>query len=473
MSCLVIVWHNYKIERLLYSIIEEDLVAYQIAANLETAMVNQKGFVTYYFLDGDPGWLKQLGEHRQIFRERLKDAELLSQSREEKEILAAINQQYWQYVTLKDQVIDFYKSGEREQGLQLHKTVRNMFSTILEECERYKTINTLKMKQASLSSYIEARRLRIIAGVLVLSISSLSLLLVMILARRILDPLRRMMLDSNWATSDSPPRDEVKTLDQNIKGLLHDVGQKSSKLEESRQHLKQSEKMALVGKLAAGMAHSIRNPLTSVKMRLFSLNRTVEFTENQREDFQVITEEIQHIDTLVQNFLEFSRPPKLKFQRVSPSVVVDLALQLLEHRLKSYNVEVTVDRHQQLPEIDGDPEQLKEVIANLIINACEAMNGGGTIRIEEEDRLSDDRGRVLMLKLQDNGPGIQSTILEKIFQPFFTTKDEGTGLGLSIASRIIEEHNGYLECSSEVGKGTLFTINFVINGDGFEKDTNC
>ena len=111
-----------------------------------------------------------------------------------------------------------------------------------------------------------------------------------------------------------------------------------SELAKSREHLLQAEKMAMVGKLAAGMAHSIRNPFTSVKMRLFSMGRTLQMTLAQKEDFEVISEEIRHIDTIVQNFLEFSRPPKLVMQSISPSTVVDNTLQLLAHRLKSYEV---------------------------------------------------------------------------------------------------------------------------------------
>ena len=141
----------------------------------------------------------------------------------------------------------------------------------------------------------------------------------------------------------------------------------------------------MVGKLAAGVAHSIRNPLTSVKMRLFSMKRSLELSASQKEDFEVISEEIRHIDTIVRNFLEFSRPPKLKMQRISPSDVVDLALSLLHNRLESYGVEVKLIREQRLPEIWADPEQLKEVLVNLVVNACEAMVGGGAITIQEEE----------------------------------------------------------------------------------------
>ena len=196
----------------------------------------------------------------------------------------------------------------------------------------------------------------------------------------------------------------------------------------------------MVGKLAAGVAHTIRNPLTSVNMRLFSLERSLELSQTQQEDFEVISEEVRHIDTIVQNFLEFARPPKLKIQSISPSEVVDMALQLLRHRLESYGVQVELDRQQRLPMVEADPEQLKEVLINLLVNACEAMGEGGLIVIREEEGVAEPLGRVVVIRVKDNGPGIPKSVRDKVFQPFFSTKEEGTGLGLSMGKMIIENH---------------------------------
>jgi signal transduction histidine kinase len=261
-------------------------------------------------------------------------------------------------------------------------------------------------------------------------------------------------------------KNEITSLHRSVQGLLEDVDITRQELEKSREHLLQSEKLALVGKLAAGMAHSIRNPFTSVKMRLFSLSRALELTDTQKDDLTVISDEIRHIDTIVQNFLEFSRPPRLQIQQTSPSVVVDQALQLLVHRLNSYAVKITLHREVQLPKILIDPEQLKEVFVNLIVNACEAMDSGGKIIIGEKVAVMPGMGNAAIIELSDNGPGIPEAILEKVFQPFFTTKEEGTGLGLSIASRIIEEHRGRLEVDSPEGKGTTFRILLPIEEAG-------
>ncbi len=194
-------------------------------------------------------------------------------------------------------------------------------------------------------------------------------------------------------------------------------------------------------------------------MRLFSLDRTLGFSPAQQEDFEVISEEIRHIDTIVANFLEYSRPPKLVMQQISPSDVVDMALQLLTHRLESYNVEVKLKRPRPLPEIWADPDQLKEVLVNLLTNACEAMGRGGTILIQEGETFLQSIGQVVTIQVSDNGPGIPRTLQDKIFQPFFTTKEEGTGLGLSIAARILGEHGGWLDLESREGQGTTFTLN--------------
>lgn len=252
----------------------------------------------------------------------------------------------------------------------------------------------------------------------------------------------------------------MAALTRGVRGLIENRDQARSELERSREHLLQTEKMAMVGKLAAGMAHSIRNPFTSIQMRLFSLGRSLDLTETQKEDFEVIAHEIRHVDTIVGNFLEFSRPPKLRMQRIGPSVVVDMALQLLEQRLRSYDVEVRLVRGRPLPEVEGDPEQLKEVLVNLIVNACEAMERkrGGTVAIGERLEIVPRMGRVAVIRVTDNGPGISPDLTEKIFQPFFTTREEGTGLGLSIARRIVTEHRGALDVESREGEGATFVV---------------
>lgn len=304
----------------------------------------------------------------------------------------------------------------------------------------------------------------------------LGLLLGWVLLRQVLGPIRQLVLGAALGPGHvhaasgqpEPPTepeaqsgqpDEVRAVGELVTGLLRDVDETQALLKESREHLMQAEKLALVGRLAAGVAHSVRNPLTSVKMRLFSLERGLDLTPGQKEDFEVISEEIRHLDTIVRNFLEFSRPPKPKLQHMSPSDVVDMTLVLLKHRLETYGVDVRLMREQPLPALDLDPEQLKEVLVNLVLNACDAMGENGRIEIVEHTGFMDPLGRVAVIQVTDSGPGIGPELAERVFQPFFSTKEEGTGLGLAIATRIMEEHGGYIHLKpSERGQGACFVL---------------
>lgn len=451
-------WHTCRMDSLLKGIIDMDLVALQAAERLKNALVNQKGFVSYYFLDGNPDWLKKLEEYRQAFGERLKEVRELALTATDKETIDQIDSEYAEYTKNKDRVIALYKAGEREVGTRLHKKVRSRFFKILDLCEDYKDVCNKRINTARSESHNQAKRLRVIAGTAVWTTILLGTLLAFVLVTQILNPLRRLVLDGGDAGGAVESGDEVKAVSSRVYSLLEDMDQTKIELERSQEHLLQSEKLALVGKLAAGMAHSIRNPLTSVKMRLFSMGRTIDLSATQEDDFHVISEEIRHIDNIVQNFLEFSRPPKLKMQKVSPSDVVDMVLQLLRHRLESYNADVKLDRQRRLSEILVDPEQLKEVLVNLLVNACEAMEARGRIVVSEQEGIIEPLGRVVVIQVRDNGPGVPEAIQDKLLEPFFSTKEEGTGLGLSIAARIVEEHGGWLNLKSQEGKGATFTI---------------
>lgn len=456
---LVMMWYTYRIEGLLTSITDQEFAAYQAAESLEIALINRKGLVSYYFLDGDPEWLIQLQKYRGMFSEQIDKTRTLVKDREnEEDLIRQIGVQYTIYINAKDNVIEHYKTGDRKEGVKLHKEVRDHFFRLFDLCEKYKNIHITRIRQAKVKSRAEAGKLRIIAVIAIFISFSLGGLLAFVLIHHILGPIRKLTLEADKKDGRLRSGNEIKELSLTVQGLIKDAGETQIELERSRAHLLQSEKMAMIGKLAAGTAHSIRNPLTSVKMRLFSLSRSLKMTTSQKEDFEVISEEISHIDTIVQNFLEFSRPPRLKMQKISPSVVVDLAIQLLAHRLKSYNVNVRIMRNGPLPEIQADPEQLKEVLVNLTVNACEAMENGGLISIYEEETFIRYMGNVTIIRISDNGPGIPRSIREKVFEPFFTTKEEGTGLGLSIAFRIIEKHGGWLNVTSEESMGATFVI---------------
>lgn len=455
---LVMLWYTYRMDALMDTIIESHLAALQNSEDLEIALVNQKGYLTYFMLDHDLQWLEQLDNYRSLFLDRLEKSRRSDQSTEQREALTRIERQYQHYIDGKNRVIAHYQAGEPEEGGRLHQQVRQDFFALLDLCEKYKALHSRIIRAAITGSHAQAGRLRLIAVVAMAGSILLAVVLMVILVNQILVPLQRLVAKTGGRQPQTRPPDEVAVLSRRVHGLIENVDQTQLELARSRESLQQAEKLALVGKLAAGMAHSIRNPFTSVKMRLFSLNRSLDLDSEQRDDFEVITQEIRHIDTIVQNFLEFSRPPKLKLQRLSPSGVVDMALRLLHHRLKAYDVTVTLERSGPLPEVEADPEQLKEVLVNIIINACEAMGTGGQIVITETVGGDAECGKQSVLHISDNGPGLAENSKGKLFQPFFTTKEQGTGLGLSIAARIITEHHGRISVAENSRTGTTFSI---------------
>lgn len=460
------IWYTFRVETMVNRILTKNLSSYQAAEDLEIALVNQKGYVSYYVIDKDPAWLRQLGEWRQVFRERLTNVREEEKDPEAASILNLIDIKYTQYIQHKDLVLKHYADGDMQIGLNLHDKLRDEFFKIMALCESYKEHHEEQIGLIRDKSAKETRRLReITISALIVQLGA-GLFLAFILVGQVLEPLKVLARKTQRDKSSKHQANLVKELADNVDDLLRDAGETHDKLEKSRESLMMAEKMAMVGKLAAGMAHSVRNPLTSVKMRLFSLNRSLSLNEDQAEDLMVISEEIEHVDTIVQNFLEFSRPPKLQMQVISPSTVVDMMLQLLAHRLKSYDVTVKVEREAMLPNIKGDPEQLKEVLVNLVENACQAMGRGGLITIFERTMAHENGRSACVLMIRDTGPGMNEQALEKAFNPFFTTKEEGTGLGLPIAQRIIENHGGSITAESRPGEGATFTILLpVLNGD--------
>jgi signal transduction histidine kinase len=468
---LVSMLHTFMMDSVVSAIVDSDVEALQAAQELENSLVMQKGYVTYYFQDNDSAWLNELDKYHLVFDTCLRRARNWSQTEEERNILNQIDAQYIRYCQARDKVISLYKEGKKEEGFQFHQSLRNQFFSIIELSKKFKKI---------FDEHIAEERERISLRAKIVNASALFAIpfavvlggfLAYSLVNDILGPIRKLAQGSDSSQAMGADN-EVKALSKRLHSLIEDMDQTRTKLKWSREHLLQAEKWAVVGKLAAGVAHSVRNPLTSVKMRLFSMERSLALSSSQKEDFEVISEEIRHIDTIVNNFLEFSRPPKLKMQEVSPSDSVDMSLQLLKHRLESYDVKVEIRRDDRLPAILADPDQLKEVFVNLVVNACEAMVNGGDIIISEEYLHSiGESESSIVIKLSDNGPGVPSAIQEKLFQPFFSTKEEGTGLGLSIAGRIVEQHGGWIDLESKKGQGATFVITLPVRSDQTQENT--
>lgn len=238
------------------------------------------------------------------------------------------------------------------------------------------------------------------------------------------------------------------------------IGPLRVELGESRARAARHEKLASLGTLAAGVAHEIRNPLTAINVRLHSLKKNLVPNSSEQEDALVIGHEIQRLERIVQEFLQFARPGEPKLLTVSADSLLARMRSLFGPQLEKTSIRLNLE---SVPDIwvRVDPHQIAQVLINLIQNAAESMEGAGTITLRARigtARLSARVRPAVILEVSDTGKGIPPELQKRMFDPFFTTKEEGTGLGLAISSRIVEKHGGVLECRSEVNRGTTFAI---------------
>ena len=224
------------------------------------------------------------------------------------------------------------------------------------------------------------------------------------------------------------------------------IGPLQIKLIESQQLVERHEKLASLGVLAAGVAHEIRNPLTAIKARLFTQQKALAPGSRGRADAEFIGREIDRLEKIVSDFLRFARPVEPERVPLSLADLLHEVSQLMSPQLRESSIDLTVERVVET-KILGDPEQLKQVLINLVQNAAEALGTGGTIKlraIQSRMVLVDQMREIVIIEVEDNGPGMSPEVQKRLFDPFFTTKQSGTGLGLSIAARIVEKHAGAL-----------------------------
>ncbi len=231
-------------------------------------------------------------------------------------------------------------------------------------------------------------------------------------------------------------------------------------LVESRQLLERQEKLASLGMLAAGVAHEIRNPLTAIKAWLYMQQKRLKPGTPEHEDANLISGEINRLERIVRDFLQFARPSEPQIVVVQADQTLREVQKLMEPGLEKNHIKLALDGAATAP-IRIDPGQIKQVLINLIQNAADSIGKNGSITLRarlDEKRLQDRTTPVVILEVTDTGKGIPPDVEKRLFDPFFTTKESGTGLGLPIAARIVEKHQGALQYQTQAGRGTTFGI---------------
>jgi signal transduction histidine kinase len=233
-----------------------------------------------------------------------------------------------------------------------------------------------------------------------------------------------------------------------------------TKLVESQTLLERQQKLATLGTLAAGIAHEIRNPLTSLKARLYTLEKHLLVVPAARKDTDIIGAEISRLERIVQDVLSFARPTDPKLETIPADTVIREVQGLISPNLESREVRLEVESSPELF-IRADSGRLKQVLINLVRNAAESIDGAGTVTLRARAGRAALGGRetdTVILEVADTGKGIPPEVEKRLFDPFFSTKETGTGLGLPIAARIVERHGGILQYQTRPGHGTTFGV---------------
>jgi signal transduction histidine kinase len=291
------------------------------------------------------------------------------------------------------------------------------------------------------------------------------------------------MFYSPWATGYSPDQlgealdlfivgsvlgvlaDREKRRSQQLELLNRELAATYRELQDNFEHLRRAEQFSAIGQLAASLAHEIRNPLASIEGAA-ELLRPGAVSDDMREEFvQIIKKESKRLSRLLTELLDFARPRTPEYQETSLEGIVSSVANLVGVSAGKQNVEIRQYLSPSLPKIDCDPEQLRQVLLNLTMNALQAMPDGGKIDL----RVYPQNASVA-IEVRDEGPGIAAADVTKLFSPFYTTKKDGTGLGLAIAQKIMIAHGGLITVDNQKPHGAVFTAILPIHSSNRRKE---
>jgi len=285
-----------------------------------------------------------------------------------------------------------------------------------------------------------------------------------LLARRITDPIKKLAEGtvkisrgdfSQKIEIDS--QDEIGNLAQNFNEMSRKLQLTKERMEIAQRKLIQAEKLASIGRISAGIAHEIRNPLTSVKLNIQKVLESKQLEDIERDHLSISQEGISQIEYFIKELLNFTRVSDLNSESFPIEQIIEESVKMIADSLELKNIQLKKDFQGEIPEVYVDGDKLRQVFLNILRNACEAVDKEGRIDISLSSKKDDSRKKV-RIEISDDGCGIPEKDWENIFELFYTTKASGIGLGLANARKIIDQHKGSIRVKKKEGKGACFEI---------------
>jgi len=269
------------------------------------------------------------------------------------------------------------------------------------------------------------------------------------------------------AITETAQRERSRLLQRNLTQTQSLHAETQARLDTAQAQLLQSAKLAAVGELAASVAHEINNPLYAARNSLYLVEQDLPPDAPQRQFLEIAQGELGRIARIITRMRDFYRPTRAELEPTTINDMLLATIELVQTHLRHGQVDVATDLADDLPTVTAHTDQLRQVFLNLMLNACDAMPGGGTLRITSRARRADAKQPAsIVVQITDTGVGITLEHRAHLFEPFYTTKAQGTGLGLAISAHIITQHGGQIDVASEVGVGTTFTVRLPVLAAG-------
>jgi two-component system, NtrC family, sensor histidine kinase HydH len=448
--CAAMAVFLYREQDISADALKENIDSHQAAAELEESLSNLVALLQDR-VEGVAAVNDRIEQH-------IATAERLADQPQEKILADRVDASFRRYLEIWRNIPE--RPGQ-ERDAQLHAALHVIESETVKACHNLREHNTHRIRQANDQHTETLRQLAWGLAAIGGSAGLAGLFLGYGVARGLSRSIQRLQVRVQDAAGllgrDFPPIEltgdaNLENLDRQVQVLAGRIEQIVEQLRQRDREVRRAEQLAAVGQIAAGMAHEIRNPLTSIKMLIQTASEDGP-GGLPHDDLGVIEREIRRVERSLQTFLDFARPPKPSKAPTDLATVVRETLELTRGRAAKQRVVVRFEPPFKTISVDADPIQLRQVLVNLVLNALDAMPGGGTLTIV----LRAD-GPISEISVTDTGPGIAADFRHRLFEPFASTRETGLGLGLVICRRIVEDHGGSIDGENLPGGGAKFTV---------------
>lgn len=466
----LVISYIYRLQDETNVLIKESIASARTARELKLTLYRVRAASLTYLFDKSPERIAILQEEQKEFVMLLEQTRSSVNTAEENNHLQQIQALFSNYQQTLTNALELHRQGRISQPNKLivHAS-QDLINTIEEKTDLFIISNELA--QSNYEKTIQQNDDIIRKALFVMGTGGIlmGLMLGWLIARLILKPIYKLVLKVRDAAGGEVVEHirmnsgkELEELDYHINRLITRINKANEDLRKNRMLLENASKLASVGKIAPAIAHEIRNPLTAIKMLIYSMKEDPTISKEAQSDLKIIINEISRVEGFLQNFLKYARPAKPNRRETNIIEVISETLQLMMPRIRQNNIQLKEQYHAGDFKIEIDPDMIRQIIMNLVLNALDAMPDKGNLIVSSNLAQDKKKGNTLEISISDTGSGIPPEILESLFDPFVKGKEQGLGLGLSISQRIAELHFGWISARNNPAEGSTFVVHLPL-----------